>query len=138
MKKITKSLNPIINFLFKDIAKNEEAKKEISMNIVANIMGLGNAATPLGLKAMNTLQKINNKKDTLSNSMIMLIVLNTASLQIIPTTAIAIRTSLGSKEPTSIIMPVWIATFAAAFSVTVATKILIKKWRYHEIYRIFI
>lgn len=64
------------------------------MNIVANIMGLGNAATPLGLKAMTSMQKINNKKDTLSNSMMMLIVLNTASLQILPTTVIAIRTSL--------------------------------------------
>ena len=64
------------------------------MNIIANILGLGNAATPLGLKAMNSLQKINPKKDTLSNSMLMLIVLNTASIQIIPATVIAIRTSL--------------------------------------------
>lgn len=64
------------------------------MNVIANIMGLGNAATPLGIKTMNSLQKINNKKDELSNSMAMLIVLNTASLQIIPTTVIAIRTSL--------------------------------------------
>lgn len=69
------------------------------MNVIANIMGLGNAATPLGIKAMNSLQKVNNKKDELSNSMAMLIVLNTASLQIIPTTVIAIRTSL--REPKS-------------------------------------
>ena len=62
--------------------------------MVANIMGLGNAATPLGLKAMTSLQKKNKQKDTLSNSMIMLIVINTASMQIIPTTVIAIRTSL--------------------------------------------
>lgn len=64
------------------------------MNMIANIMGLGNAATPLGLKAMGSMQKVNNKKDTLSNSMAMLIVLNTASIQIIPATVIAIRTSL--------------------------------------------
>ena len=94
INRITKLLKPLITFLFKDVSKNEEVYKEISMNIVANIIGLGNAATPIGLKAMNSLQKLNNKKDTLSDSMIILIVLNTASLQIIPTTAIAIRTSL--------------------------------------------
>ena len=129
IEKITKLLKPVIKSLFKDIKENEEAQKEISLNLVANIMGLGNAATPLGLKAMNTLQKINDKKDTLSNSMIMLIVLNTASFQIIPTTAIAIRTSLGSNEPTSIIIPVWFATIASAITVVTVTKILIKKWR---------
>ena len=69
-------------------------QKEIAMNIVANMMGLGQAATPLGLKAMISLQKKNKDKDTLSNSMIMFIILNTASLQIIPTTIIAIRNSL--------------------------------------------
>ena len=69
-------------------------KTEISMNMIANIMGLGNAATPLGLKAMKSLQKENPKKDTLSNSMVMFIVINTASLQVIPTTVIALRTSL--------------------------------------------
>ena len=91
---LTKILKPIINFLFPEIKRNEKINNEISMNIIANILGLGNAATPLGLKAMNSLQKINPKKDTLSNSMLMLIVLNTASIQIIPATVIAIRTSL--------------------------------------------
>ena len=97
------------------------------MNIVSNIMGLGNAATPLGLKAMTSLQKINKNKTMLSNSMMMLIVLNTASLQILPTTVIAIRTSLGSSEPTSIIIPVWIATISSAIAAITTTKILIKK-----------
>lgn len=94
IEKLTKMLKPVINFLFPEIKGNERIHSEISMNIIANILGLGNAATPLGLKAMNSLQKINSKKDTLSNSMAMLIVLNTASLQIIPATVIAIRTSL--------------------------------------------
>ena len=94
ISKLTKALRPIMKFLFPDINEKEEVHQEMSMNIVANIMGLGNAATPLGLKAMTSLQKLNNKKDTLSNSMAMFIVLNTASLQIIPTTVIAIRTSL--------------------------------------------
>lgn len=125
--KLTKLLKPIINFLFPDLKNNENVKKEISMNIIANILGLGNAATPLGLKAMKTMQKENIKKDTLSNSMMMFIVLNTASLQLIPTNVIAIRTSLNSENPTSIIIPVWIATIVAAIVGIVFTKILIKK-----------
>lgn len=125
--KLTKLLKPIINFLFPDLKNNENVKKEISMNIIANILGLGNAATPLGLKAMKTMQKENRKKDTLSNSMMMFIVLNTASLQLIPTNVISIRTSLNSENPTSIIIPVWIATIVAAIVGIVFTKILIKK-----------
>lgn len=92
--KITRLLKPLLKFLFPELKEGEQAYNEISMNMVANIMGLGNAATPLGLKAMESLQRKNTKKDTLSNSMATLIVLNTASLQIIPTTVIAIRTSL--------------------------------------------
>ena len=126
VNKLTKALRPIINFLFPDIKENEKAKKEISMNIIASILGLGNAATPLGLKAMKTLQKENNKKDTISNSMAMFIVINTASLQLIPTTVIAIRTSLNSNNPTQIIFPVWGATIVAAVSAIIATKIFIK------------
>lgn len=91
---LKKVINPIMKVLFPEINKNEQVYTEISMNMVANIMGLGNAATPLGLKAMKSLQKKNDKKDTLSNSMFMFIVVNTASLQIIPTTVIAIRSSL--------------------------------------------
>lgn len=127
MEKITKILQPIMKFLFPEVKKDSTANQEMSMNIVANILGLGNAATPLGLKAMKTLQKENNKKDTLSNTMMMFIILNTASLQIIPTTVIAIRSSLGAKEPTEIIVPVWVATVSAAIAGVIAAKILIKK-----------
>lgn len=125
VSKLTKLLKPIINFLFPDIKENEQAKEEISMNIIANILGLGNAATPLGLKAMKTLQKENPKKDTITNSMAMFIVINTASLQLIPTTVIAIRASLNSSNPTQIIFPVWGSTIAAATAAIVATKIFI-------------
>lgn len=126
VEKIEKRLIPIINFLFPDMKKEEKIKKEISMNMIANILGLGNAATPLGLKAIDSMQKINNNKEELSPSMMMLIVINTASLQIIPTTVIAIRNSLGSKDPTSIIIPVWIATISAGIAGIAAIKILIK------------
>lgn len=130
--KLTKILNPIINFLFPEIKNNKKVKKEISMNMVANILGLGNAATPLGIKAMESLQEENKDKKKLSNSMIMLIVLNTASIQIIPTTIIAIRSSLGSKDPTSIIFPVWIATACAGVAGITVTKILIKYYNNKE------
>ena len=91
-----------------------EIQKEVSMNIIANILGLGNAATPLGLKAMKSMQKENKKKDTLTDSMMMFLILNTASIQIIPTTVIAIRNSMGSSNSTAIVFPVWIATIVAA------------------------
>lgn len=116
IEKLTKFLKPVIKFLFPELKNNSKIQKEISMNMIANILGLGNAATPLGLKAMKSMQKENTKKDTLSDSMMMFIVLNTASIQIIPTTVIAIRNSLGSNNPTSIVFPVWIATITAAIA----------------------
>lgn len=128
VKILSKILSPIMKILFPDIKEEEKAHKEITMNIIANIMGLGNAATPLGLKAMQSMQKKNKNKDKLSNSMAIFIVLNTASIQIIPTTVIAIRTSLGSKNPTAMIIPVWIATACAAVSAMVMAKLLIKKF----------
>lgn len=128
MNKLTKLLKPIISFLFPELKRESPAREKISMNIIANILGLGNAATPLGIKAMSELQKENTKKDTLSNSMVMFIVLNTASLQIIPTTVIAIRTSLGSENPSSVIVPVWIATMIAAITAVFVSKSLMKKF----------
>ena len=116
-------LHPIIKKLFSDLKEN--SYNNIVMNIIANILGLGNAATPLGLKAMKELQKENKNKEQLSDNMMMLIVLNTASLQIIPTTVIAIRSSLGSSNPTKIIFPVWISTICAAIVGIVFTKIII-------------
>lgn len=126
--KLTKFLTPVMKLLFPDIKKDSNVHKEISMNMVANILGLGNAATPLGLKAMKSLQKENSKKDTLTNSMAMFIIINTASIQLIPTTVIAIRSSLGSSNPTSIIIPVWIATICAAIAGVTTAKILMKKY----------
>ena len=126
IEKLTNFLHPIIKFLFPEMKENKKVEKEISMNVIANILGLGNAATPLGLQAMKSMQKENPKKDTLTNSMMMFIVINTASIQIIPTTVIAIRDSLGSSNPTAIIVPVWIATIAAAIAGVSMTKLLIR------------
>jgi len=126
IKILTRFLTPVISLLFPDIDSEEESFKQISMNIVANLLGLGNAATPIGLKAMKEMQKENPKKDTLSNSMIMFIVINTASIQIIPTTVISIRNSLGAKNVAEIIVPIWIASICSVITVIVATKIFIK------------
>lgn len=128
VQKLTKLLSPMIKFLFPDIKKEEKAYEEISMNMIANFLGLGNAATPLGLKAMKSMQKNNLQKDTLSNSMAMFIIVNTASMQLIPTTVIAIRSSLDSSNPTRIIIPVWIATICAAIAGVIAAKILMKRY----------
>lgn len=123
VEKLTNLLKPIVHFLFPESKNNEKVKREISMNMIANLLGLGNAATPLGLKAMKTLQKENPQKDTISHSMAMFIVINTASLQLIPTTVIAIRASLNSANPTQIIFPIWGATIAAAVTAVTAAKI---------------
>lgn len=125
-QKITKFLTPLIRFLFPEIKKNDESYNKISLNIVANMLGLGNAATPLGISAMESLQKKNKCKNTISNSMAMLILLNTASLQIIPTTIIAIRSSLNSTNPTAIILPVWLSSICAAVAGVLAVKFFIK------------
>ena len=117
---ISKIISPLVKVLFPEI------KDEVSMNMVANILGLGNAATPLGLKAINSMQKENKNKKELSNSMLTLIVINTASIQLIPTTVIAIRSSLGSSNPTNIIVPVWIATIIAAIVGIISSRIVIK------------
>lgn len=126
IEKFTKMLRPFIRFLFPEMKENQKVQEEISMNMIANILGLGNASTPLGLKAMKSMQKENAKKDTLSNSMVVFIVLNTASIQIIPTTVIAIRNSLESQNPTAIVFPVWIATICAAIAGMTATRLFIK------------
>lgn len=123
---ICKILNPLIKILFPEIKKGGKTHKEISMNIIANMLGLGNAATPLGLKAMQSMQDENQNKDKLSNSMVMFIIINTASIQIIPTTVIAIRNSLNSVEPSKIILPVWLVTICAAASAVLAGKIITK------------
>lgn len=126
IEKLTKILKPVIKLLFPQLKNNNEIQKEVSMNIIANILGLGNAATPLGLKAMKSMQKENKKKDTLTDSMMMFLILNTASIQIIPTTVIAIRNSMGSSNPTAIVFPVWIATIVAAIFRNYCNKVLIK------------
>lgn len=128
IKKLTKFFHPFIKFLFPELKNDEKTSEQVSMNVIANVLGLGNASTPLGLKAISSMQEKNSDKKTLSNPMAMFILINTASLQIIPTTVIAIRSSLGSSNPSKIILAVWVATIAAFITAVTAGKILSKRF----------
>lgn len=115
-------ISPFTSLIFPRIKKDSPAQKAISMNIVANILGLGNAATPLGINAMERLNETNPDKKTATNEMCMLVVLNTASIQLIPSTLIALRTSFGSQNPSEIIVPVWISSvITAVIAISVTT-----------------
>lgn len=128
MNKLSKMIRPLMKILFPNMKREDKEYNEITINIIANLLGIGNAATPLGLKAMQTMQEKNPKKDTITDSMGIFIVLNTASLQLIPSTVIAVRASLGSTNPSGIILPVWIATISADIAGIIASKILMKKF----------
>ena len=122
---LEKLLKPIINFLFPNAGQN--AKKYIAVNMSANILGMGNAATPMGIKAMQCLDKENNNPLYTSKNMCMLVVLNTTSVQLIPTTIIALRVAVGSANPFSVILPIWISSFTAAFIALTLTKLLYRE-----------
>ena len=126
LDKMSKLFSPLLRILFPDIPKNHESLNYISSNIVANMLGLGNAATPFGLKAMKSLQTINNKKDTASRSMITFLVINTAGVTIIPTTVIALRMRYGSNNPMEILAPTLIVTFASLLFGILVDRLL---WR---------
>ena len=126
INKLTKMLKPILNFLYPDEIKNKEVMDEISINMVSNVIGIGNAATSSGLNAIEKLKENNKNKNELTNSMIMLIVLNTTSIQIIPTTVLAIRASLNSADPSKIIIPIWISTCIGTTVAILLTKLIIK------------
>ena len=114
LKKVANILYPFLSKLFPSIPKDNDALGYIASNIAANAMGLGSAATPFGLKAMNELQKINPNKDTATEPMITFIILNTSGVTIVPTTTIALRLMHGSTNPESIIITSLIATFCAS------------------------
>ncbi len=116
-------LSPVFTKLFPDIPKGHPATGSIFMNIAANMLGLDNAATPLGLKAMEQLQSINTKKDTASNPMIMFLVLNTSGLTIIPISILVYRAQLGAAQPTDIFIPILLATFFSTLAGVIITSL---------------
>ena len=110
VQRLAKFLSPVLTKLFPDIPENHPALGSIFMNYSANMLGLDNAATPIGLKAMQELQTLNTNKDTASNSMIMFLVLNTSGLTIIPVSIMAYRSSNGAADPTDVFIPMLLAT----------------------------
>lgn len=128
LKKLSNLFKPIMRILFKEIDSNDESLSLIASNFITNLFGLSSASTPLGLKAMERLQKINPKKDTASKSMITFLILNTTGLTLIPTTLISIRTLYKSINPTKIIVPCFLATLIATISGLIINKIVGKKY----------
>ena len=116
-------LSPIFSKLFPDIPKGHPVTGSIFMNIAANMLGLDNAATPLGLRAMEQLQELNPKKDTATNPMIMFLVLNTSGLTLIPISIMVYRAQMGAAQPTDIFIPILIATFFSTLAGVIITSL---------------
>lgn len=120
---LARVLSPVFARLFPDIPKGHPVTGSIFMNIAANMLGLDNAATPLGLKAMEQLQELNPRKDTASNPMIMFLVLNTSGLTIIPVSVMVYRAQLGAAQPTDIFIPILLTTFFSTLAGIITTSV---------------
>ena len=122
---------PVLRLLFRDIDPNGPAACAITMNVAANLLGLGNAATPLGITAMCELEKLNRENGTASDAMVTFVVMNTASLQLIPTTTAAMRLQAGSLAPFEILPAVWLASLASILCALLMTRLLGRKKKKH-------
>lgn len=119
-----KMISPLTRWLFPDVPPDHPAMGSTVMNLAANVLGLSNAATPLGIRAMEDLQSINPDKETASDGMVMLLALNTSSVQLVPATVIAVMAAAGSREPTVIIGTTLVATAISTIVAVIATKLL--------------
>ena len=126
---ISKVIKPVTKHLFNDIPQDSPAIADIAMSFSANALGLTNAATPIGLKAMEELQKNNTDKSSASNAMCMFLAMNTAGFQLIPATVIAVLVGIGYKNPTSIIAPTLLVTTIAFISAIILAKIFQHIWK---------
>ena len=129
IKSLSKKMRPFLSYLFPDIPKGHKSLDYISTNVIANILGLGWAATPAGIKAMESLQTINNKKNEASRAMCMFLVFNMSSLQLISVNIIAYRAQFNSQNPSEIIAPGLFATLVSTF-VGIAVIKIIERVRY--------
>ena len=125
--KMRKKISKVIKIIFIDIENDSKESEFISLNILSNLLGLGNAATPMGIKAMDAMDEKNKNKNYMTKDMMMFILINTASIQIIPTTVIAIRASLGSINPSGMIFHIWIVSIVVFISVILLGKTVFKK-----------
>jgi spore maturation protein SpmA len=135
---LSKAVNPLFSRLFPEVPKNHPAQGSMVMNIAANMLGLDNAATPLGLKAMNELQDLNPNKEQASNAQIMFMVLNASGLTIIPISILVYRTQLGAANPADIFIPILIATFASTLAGIISVSIVQKINLLHKNILIFL
>jgi len=119
---MSKAVGPLFSRLFPEIPKGHPASGSIMMNIAANLLGLDNAATPLGLKAMTQLQELNKDKDTASNAMIMFLVLNASGLTLIPVSIMVYRAQLGAADPSDVFIPILLATFCSTLTGIIAVS----------------
>ena len=120
---VARVLSPVFTRLFPDIPKGHPVTGSVFMNVAANMLGLDNAATPLGLKAMEQLQELNPKKDTATNPMIMFLVLNTSGLTLIPVSIMVYRAQMGAAQPTDIFVPILLATFFSTLAGIIVTSL---------------
>jgi spore maturation protein A len=125
---LAKALRPVFRFVFPGVPKDHPALGAIAMNFGANILGLGDAATPFGIKAMQELQELNEDKETASDAMCMFVTLHSSSLQLIPVMVISLRAAAGSKNPSETILGTIFAT-VASMAVAVATSKLFARWQ---------
>ncbi len=123
-KVIGRALSPVLRRLFKNAPKNSKALNYISMNVSANLLGLGNAATPFGLSAMKELHRLNNESERVSDDMVVFVLMNTASIQLMPTMVGTLRQSYGSKAPFDILPAVWISSACALAVGLILAKII--------------
>ena len=129
LRKLSNKLSRILKFIFPEIPDDHESISLIASNIIANMAGLGSAATPFGLKAMDELQKINKKKDTASRSMITFLVLNTSGVTIIPTTIISLRMLYKSTDPANIVLPCILATICSTIAGLFMDRFLARRFK---------
>jgi spore maturation protein A len=127
LERLSKLFRPLVKRLFPEVPTNHPAMGYILSNMIANMFGLGNAATPLGIKAMEELKQLNGGKNSASRSMVTFLAINTASITIIPTTVIAIRMNYKSAAPTEIVVPTVIATILSAIG-----AVLIDRYFYYR------
>jgi len=125
--RLSNLFRPVVSRLFKNIPQDHPAITSITLNFLANVFGLGNAATPLGIKAMQDLQSLNKEAETVTFEMMLLIIINTASIQLVPFTVIGILSDFGSKNPAWVVFPTILATILSAFF-AVATLFVFRKF----------
>lgn len=129
LKKLSNKLSPLLTKFFPEIPKGHESLSLIASNMIANIFGLGSAATPFGLKAMSSLQKLNKNKKVASRSMITFLVINTSGFTLIPTTIISLRMMYGSSEPTKIVLACIISTMFATLGGILMDRFLARRYK---------